>query len=146
MTYYKVISVNPSTRVRQSALGLYISQEWRAVYTPNEWTIGLVNPGTYAPFNSGLFVFDNIKDAQKFVPASSLLDLEIWECECRDPVETPEALPGIGGFQTLNHDAFQTFWIKGTCDPDRSGPVPPGTKIFCQVKLTKQIPLEKKDD
>ena len=131
-TCYKVELRRHRTGLLHSTLSVLLLSQWDVVYTPNEWA--------KAPFNSGLFVFTGLKRAQQFASYSQL-KMEVWECECKDPVEAPKFVPSPSRFAQDNHETFQRFWEGQESRQDQLYmlPTPTATAFFKQVKLTKHI-------
>jgi len=95
--YYKVVrdydlywETVPSTKYKSACEPVSSAVE----YIPNEWV--------YAPANTRLFVFDDVKEAVAFYKNASF-PWSIWECEV-----TPGVLRGTGC--SVFNMSYKTFW------------------------------------
>jgi len=104
---------------------------WGRTYIPEEWTT--------APANSGLFVFETLQGALDFLTWNNgPQSYQIWECDCKEPLPTPIALPHL-----INAPEVANFWDSSPehYDGGMAGvrPVPLGTRLFKMVKLTTPV-------
>ena len=141
MKCYKVVLRNNETEELQSCLGGWVPAIWRVTYTPSKWA--------KAPRDSGLFVFTDLEEARGFADphrssvSTSPSDIELWECECRDPMSVPKIIPQPSAYRHYTEKLFQKFWKDKSysLEVDCTRSTPKATGFFKQVKLTKQIPI-----
>jgi len=102
-------------------------------YRPGEWAEAKIG---------GLLVFDTLDDAQAYIEETKDGPLELWMCECNEPVELPD-------HTTARFDEFVYVWdiyeyfreIKKNPDLMRGSSMPwhKGTSAFKRVRLTRFI-------
>ena len=125
-TCYKVVSQGVFPGHYNSAV--IHPHPWEVSYKPGKW-IRAPQPDT------GLFVFETLKAAIWFKG----IDDVIWECECEEPLSTPEYILDFTGEKGARMGKrLQAYWDEDTKNLDLAR-TPPGTLLFKKIKLTKRL-------
>jgi hypothetical protein len=90
---------------------------------PGEWTEAL--------FNSGLFVFATLQEAQNFEYCNRSQGYQIWACECQGPLPTRNSYPW-----DARPCEISDFWEQDYKTLGGLATPPFGTELFRKVKLT----------
>jgi len=123
--FYKIVREVDGQLVSMCANDLFPS-EYRVTYITNEFVRPRVD-------KTGLFVFQNLKDAEDYAYNIGIFGIQVWECEVENPRECKER--GL-----INR--IKQFWNPVYfMDSSRvySVPTPKGTYICDAVKLIKEI-------
>jgi len=103
------------------------AKKWRVRYIPDEWVKAEIG---------GLFIFNNLSDAIRFVSefltTRFIHEVEIWRCKTKETKKMSRMLVSY----SVN---FLTFWTKPCSSNLLITSPPPGTFTAREVMLTKRV-------
>ena len=125
-TYYKIVSPDKNGVLKSSSIGFNGSNAYETIYVPGQYVSSPKD-------KTGLFIFDNLKNAQQQIWAMAKPNLEIWECHALFTKYIEKMTTHIDSSESIDKFYNKQF------DDYFSKSVLRGTLTARFVKLTKKV-------